>query len=214
VISSPVTSAERQPEPAWDQFQRREGAVSKNKVLNEAVLAANAVRYKVLAVVAGSAATIIGIPFLPMIAPISAWYWKRYYSRLRVILTSRDLTVHRGVLVTEEKSIPLEKITDLAVFQGPIMRRLGLKGLRVETAGQMSGPGALVSVIGIEDTDAFRDQVLTQRDRITDADAGITATARPSSTPDPEITATLRSIDDTLRRIEQALTKQPDSRTG
>lgn len=190
--------------------------MGKSKVLNEATLAPTAARYKTLSTAVAFAASIIGIPVLPLVVPVSAWYWKRYYARLRVILTSRDLMVHRGILVTEEKSIPLEKITDLALFQGPIMRKLGLKGIRVETAGQTSGGGALVTVIGIEDTDAFRDQVLRQRDRIADADFGADAVRpaasavgeRGASMLDSEILGTLRSVDGTLKRIEKALSER------
>lgn len=193
--------------------------MSEQKVLREPAFAPNVVRYKVLATAAAFAASIVGIPLLPIAAPVAGWYWRRYYSRLRVILTSRDLTVHRGLLVTEEKSIPLEKITDLAVVQGPIMRMMGLKGIRVETAGQTSGGGALVTVIGIEDTDAFRDQVLNQRDRIGDAGFGkdavrgdaATGAGDGTGTRDREILATLRSLDDTLKRIEQALSRRPGS---
>jgi putative membrane protein len=170
--------------------------------------------------------TIVGIVVIPIVVPIVVWYQRKQYARLRVYLTTRDLKVHRGVLNREEKAIPLEKITDLAVFQGPIMRHFGLKGIRVETAGQSTGPGALVAIIGIEDTDGFHDMVLSQRDRITDADEGSgSAVAHPSGAAarsgvaaaapvgpgtsagagDPAVLAALRDIHDTLRRIEDAV---------
>lgn len=142
--------------------------MANEKILREAVIAPSAVRYKVLASAAALAASILAIPILPFSVPISIWYFRRYYGNLRVRLTTRELKVDRGVLVREEKSIPLEKITDLAVYQGPIMRWMDLKGLRVETAGQSGGGSALVSIVGLDDTDGFRDRVLDQRDRIAD----------------------------------------------
>ena len=46
------------------------------------------------------------------------------------------------------------------------MRMFDLKQLGVETAGQSGAAGAaLVSLVGIVDTDEFRRQVLAQRDR-------------------------------------------------
>ncbi|MEX2670863.1 MAG: PH domain-containing protein [Phycisphaeraceae bacterium] len=135
------------------------------------------------------------------------WYYKRYYASLRVSATSRDLKVHRGILNREEKSIPLEKITDLAIFQGPIMRYFGLQGIRVETAGQSGGLGALVSVVGIEGTEGFRDTVLDQRDRIADRDE---TSATPSDVASPGQLANqqvLLDIRDTLHRIETRLTR-------
>ncbi len=143
------------------------------KVLREAVIAPSAVRYKVLADAATLAASIVGIAILPLSVPITTWYYRRYYANLRVRLTTREIKVDRGVLVREEKSIPLEKITDLAVYQGPIMRWMDLKGIRVETAGQSGGGSALVSIVGLDDTDGFRDRVLAQRDRIADRDDGV-----------------------------------------
>jgi putative membrane protein len=186
--------------------------MTQERVLKEASFAKEAVTYHTLGVGLTFALTIVGIPLLLIALPIATWYWNKQYSRLRVVLTSRDLKVSRGVLMREEKSIPLEKITDLAVFQGPVMRHFGLKGIQVETAGQTSAGGALVKVIGIDDTDGFRDLVLRQRDRIADREGDVeslAATGRSSSAASPTLAEpvleTLRSIDQTLRRIERSL---------
>jgi hypothetical protein len=74
---------------------------------------------------------------------------------------------------------------------------------------------ALVSIVGIVDTDGFRDLVLEQRDRIADRDDGPEAAA-PASDPvragaaaapgsDPALLATLTEIRDVLQRIESAV---------
>lgn len=177
--------------------------MAEDRILREAVIASSAARYKVMAAAAGFAGSIVGIPLLPLSIPISYWYWNRYYANLRVLLTTREIKVHRGVMVREEKSIPLEKITDLAVYQGPIMRRLDLKGIRVETAGQSSGGSALVSIVGVDDTDGFRDQVLAQRDRITDRDDAASATiaAGPGSGAAPGGDVVLRERDAALLEV-------------
>lgn len=178
------------------------------RILREAAIAPNAVRYQTLAALVGMGISIFGIPLIPIVVPIVRWYWTRHYARLRVMLTTRELKVHRGVLNREEKSIPLEKITDLAVFQGPIMRRLGLKGIKVETAGQSSGAGALVSIIGIEDTDDFRDGVLAQRDRIADREEGVPAAAAPApaaeAAGDRALLEVVTEIRDLLRTMQSA----------
>lgn len=190
----------------------------KERVLREAEFAPNVVRYHVLAPVAVMAATVVGIALVPIVAPIMYVYHSRYYRRLSVRLTSRELKIRRGIMVVEEKSIPLEKITDLAVYQGPIMRAMGLKGIKVETAGQTSATGSpLVTVVGIVDTDDFRDLVLEQRDRIADRDEAPSASppAAPGSVAggagvaasDPALLGTLTEIRDLLRRIEAAVTR-------
>jgi putative membrane protein len=183
-------------------------ASPRERVLRTAEIAPSAVRYQVLNTTAFLVATVIGIVALPLAVPIAWWYWGRHYDRLRVVVTSRDLKVHRGILNTEEKSIPLEKITDLATFQGPIMRAMGLKGIKVETAGQSSGASALVSIVGIVDTDGFRDTVLQQRDRIADRDdvpAGTVAGPGRSASADPDLLAVVTEIRDAITRIEAGL---------
>lgn len=198
--------------------------MAQERILKEATFAPQVVRYFGTSTAVTMACMIFLIPVIPIVVPFVILYQRKQYARLRVYLTTRDLKVHRGVLTREEKAIPLEKITDLAVFQGPIMRHFGLKGIRVETAGQSAGPGALVSIIGIEETDGFRDLVLGQRDRITDSDDGSavveagpgsvgdgsarlegTRTSGSRDSTDPVLLAALRDIHDTLRRIEEAL---------
>jgi putative membrane protein len=171
------------------------------RVLRTAEISPQAVRYSLLSFTVTMVASIVGIVALPIALPIAWWYYRRFYATLEVVLTSRELQVSRGVLNRHEKSIPLEKVTDLAVIQGPIMRWMGIKGLQVETAGQSSGPGgALVRLIGIVDTDDFRDDALDQRDKVTDSPSSPKASAA-----DGDTTALLTEIRDLLARIEQRM---------
>ncbi len=179
--------------------------MSKQRILKVATIAPNAIRYKLLGLKIALAVTVVGIPLLLIAIPFAKWYWTKYYENLKVILTSRELKVHRGIYNREEKSIPLEKITDLAIFEGPIMRYMHVKGIRVETAGQSGAGGALVRIVGIEDTDGFRDTVLTQRDRITENDSESTSelpVANATAVGGESMLAVLEEIRDTLVRIE------------
>ena len=130
-----------------------------------------AIRYRATSNTVPAVACIVGIPLAPFVYLITLWHQKKFYDRLEVILTRRDLVVRMGVWNRQEKSIPLEKITDVAILEGPIMRMFGVKGLRIETAGQVSGAMGLVNLVGIDDPDGFRDRILEQRDRISDGDA-------------------------------------------
>lgn len=181
---------------------------TRERILREAEFGPRVVAYHVWSVAVVFLCTVVLIPLLPIAVPVAIWYYRRHYQRLRVVLTSRDLKIHRGILVREEKSIPLEKITDLRLFQGPIMRHFGVTGLAVETAGQTSA-GALATVHGIVDTEGFRDQVLKQRDRIADSDepSGKQASVQPASVDSDQqiMLDTLSDIRDTLRRIEERL---------
>ena len=154
-------------------------------------------------------ASIVGIVLLPL------WYWlgwyfsSRYLRRLKCTLTERTLQVSKGVLNRVEKTIPLDKITDLGYFQGPVMRYLGIDGLTVETAGQSSSEGALVKLHGVVAARDFRDAVLRQRDVMM-----ASTTERQAATvgldESPEAAAAdgvLLEIRDTLQRFESHLSK-------
>lgn len=113
--------------------------------------------------------TIVLIPLIPVYLIVANWVFDRWLERFECVLNERTLVIRKGILNRVESTIPLGKITDLQLYQGPLMRLFGLQGFRVETAGQSSGPGAhLVNVIGIVDTEGFRSAVLAQRDRLED----------------------------------------------
>ena len=153
-------------------------------------------------------ATVVGIPLLLLWFPIGFVFTKRYLDRMECLLTEKALKVKKGMFVRTEKTIPLEKITDMGMVQGPVMRHFDLHTLTVETAGQ-SGEGALVSLTGIEDAKSFREAVLNQRDVI----------SAPSSRSTPADVRTeplgasslLSEIRDSLLRIEAQLEKTDDS---
>ena len=132
----------------------------------------------------------------------------RYLERLSCDLTERTLKVGKGFFVRVEKTVPLDKITDLGLVQGPIMRYLGIEQLTVETAGQ-SSQGALVRLVGVNGGRAFRDAVLQQRDLIVTGASGDASAADDSSTArrgaGSEGADVLREIRDGLLRIENLL---------
>lgn len=153
-------------------------------------------------------ATVIGIPLLLLWLPLGLYLTQRYLDRMECTLATKTLKVRKGMLVRVEKTIPLEKITDMALVQGPIMRALGIEKLTVETAGQSAG-GALVALVGIEQAMEFREAVLDQRDRIAEKahSPGDYADASPAA-PD----AVLRELRDSVLRIEVLLTRMTDRR--
>jgi putative membrane protein len=148
--------------------------------------------------------TIVGIPLLLLWFPIGFVFTKRYLDRMECLLTDKALKVKKGILIRTEKTIPLEKITDMGMVQGPIMRLFDLYTLTVETAGQ-SGQGALVSLTGIIDAKSFREAVLMQRQAI--------SAALPRSGPEParqepfDAASLLSEIRDSLLRIEAKIGK-------
>ena len=152
-------------------------------------------------------ATLAGIPLLILWFPFGYAITGRYLARIRCVLTEKNLHVARGVLIRQEKTVPLDKITDLAMFHGPIMRHFGLRGLTVETAGQ-SGEGSLIKLVGIEGTEDFRAVVLAQRERIAGAGGASSTPSVAASAADEAGVKSgelLTEIRDALLRIERRL---------
>ena len=150
--------------------------------------------------------TVIGVVLLPLTLAAAWWWAKHYYLTIRCHVTSRRLYFQHGILFQRESAVPLDKIQDMALHKGPVLRILGLTSLRVETAGgsgQMGGVGG-VKLLGLRDAKAFQEKVLRLRD------AG-----EKTSSPTPPLSAqtdtlqVLLEIRDSLRRIEGKLGPAP-----
>ena len=161
---------------------------------------------------------LVGFVLLPLWLIFGTIITTKYRKSMSCVLTDRSLKFSKGILTRVEKTVPLEKITDLGLVQGPIMRQFDLHTLTIETAGQ-SGPGSLLRLTGIEDTLAFREAVLEQRDaavfdapgksrdgdRVAGAVAEPTDVAQTADAGSPEQVAVLSDIRDALGRIEALL---------
>lgn len=123
---------------------------------------------------------------------------------MSAIITERKLVVKRGIFNKEEKSIPLEKITDVALIQGPLMRMFDIYRLSFETAGQ-SSDGALVSLIGIDDAIRFRETILNQKDKVT---TNKSAPMQQNVAPTNDMALLLESTKRIERLLEQLVNKK------
>ena len=143
--------------------------------------------------------TFIGIPFLPFWMILAPYFTNKYFDRLECELTTRSLRFKKGFIVQTEKTIPLDKIQDLTFKEGPLLRKLGLSILRIETAGNSAQTGFDLTLIGIVDAHNFRSMVFEQRDKVTDN----TASAQGSHSE--SMTDILSDIRDSLKRIESRM---------
>ncbi len=158
--------------------------------------------YFMLQSLAALLVTFIGIPLMPV------WYFfgrsvhKRQYEALQCELTERTLNVRKGFLFRVQKSVPLDKITDLALKEGPILRYLGLCSLEIETAGGgASAATGQATLVGIMDPIEFRNAVMRQRDLVS-----VGGGAAPAQAADEA--GLLTEIRDSLGRIEGLLEKR------
>ncbi|MFV0596609.1 PH domain-containing protein [Shewanella sp.] len=175
--------------------------------IHEADFEANLGMYWLLSGAAYFTLSIIGIPLLLLWFPIGLWGTRRYIRNMSARLTSKKLIVRRGILTRTENTVPLDKITDIALIQGPIMRLMGLHKLTVETAGQ-SGSGALISLVGIVDAPSFRAQILEQKERLSDA---LPSAETLVTTDDSALLTQLVEMTASIKRIEALLASKYNS---
>lgn len=157
--------------------------------------------------------TVFGIPFIPIwLLGLGQYICARRFANHRAHLTTRSLYIRTGYWFKVEKHIPLDKIQDLTLREGPILRSLGLAALSVETAGQSQQGGPDASLAGLMDAVDFRDAVMAQRDaliegreRVADLPEHAQATAEPPAVHDAEV---LTEIRDVLLRIETKLDRE------
>lgn len=150
--------------------------------------------------------TVVGIPFLLLWFPIGLWATQRYLNSMECVLMPRALKVKKGIFVRVEKTIPLDKITDMGMVQGPIMRALNLETLSIETAGQSGASGSgFVTLTGIVNAKAFREAVLAQRDKITEKETSPATPAASGNAASMQTNALLLEIRNSLLRLESKL---------
>jgi putative membrane protein len=177
---------------------------AEEKVLRRAEFDADAIiKYHWMGLILASL-LIVTIPFTIIAAIIYKIILTRVINSWDCVLMTRSLNVKKGIFNRIEKTVPLEKITDLQMVQGPIMRRFDLHRISVETAGQ-SGPGSLISLIGIKNTEAFRKEVLEQRDRMSNA------SGHPTPTDEGDALTQIRDSMARMERLVEKLVQQRDA---
>jgi putative membrane protein len=134
------------------------------------------------------------------------WHSTKRSIELDYRLLPGRILVADGVFTKVRKTIPLDKVTDIALVQGIFDRWFGLWRVQIQTASSgQAAPEAML--LGLQDPKAFRRRVLEQRERWLDSGE---PTARPEgSSPARRPAAALDTPDvgDKLDRIEALLSK-------
>jgi len=112
--------------------------------------------------------TLIGIPLIIFwVLGLGQYYSRRYYDNLKCELKHHHLEFSKGVFFKIEKTIPLDNIQDLTFIENPFLNYLGLRILKIETAGQSNPQGGSdMKLIGIIKSSDFKEKVLRQRELI------------------------------------------------
>lgn len=94
---------------------------------------------------------------------VGEWLPHKQANALRYWLDGSTLRVEEGVYTLKRKAIPLDRITDLVLYQPFFIRPFDIWILTVQTSGM--GMGAPEAVLfGLNNPEAIRDQILQARD--------------------------------------------------
>lgn len=129
-------------------------------------------------------------------------YLPAYLKTLKYELSSEDLRLQGGVFWKKKKVIPFHKITNLNTLQGPFERRFGLGRLNVQTAGHGANTSPEGKLVGLEDFDAIKEEVMTKV-RLVKSEA----TAFDDKPPERAQQQLLKEMLEVLSRIETNLQK-------
>ena len=97
------------------------------------------------------------------------WLCQQQANNLRYRLDETTVRADGGVFFLFRKSIPLERITDVALVQGPLLRFFDIWTMRIQTAGS---PQCEATLYGVRNPEEIRELILSRRQRIYGEKAG------------------------------------------
>lgn len=128
-----------------------------------------------------------------------------YYSSMQYELRDDELSWQRGVWFRRTGIVPYNRITNMDIRQGPLMRALGISNLAVQTAGYS---GQMVPEIVLEAMEHAEELRETVRSRVR-LETGGDGTGNGTGTPRPDRTAVDSAVDlmilEELRQIRALL---------
>jgi membrane protein YdbS with pleckstrin-like domain len=141
--------------------------------------------------------TIIGIVVMLFWVPFGWIIHKKQLENASCNLTKRGIAIRKGWIFKAQQNIPLDKLTDISIHEGPVLNLFGIVRISIETAGATP-----FQLIGLKksSTPLFRDIVMKQRD-------SQTSTASTSS-QEGQSGDVLVEIRDILHQINMNLSKR------
>ena len=140
----------------------------------------------------GLLATVVGIIAMIVWIPFGWIVHKKQYEHMSGALTDRSINMRMGWLFKKQQNIPLDKLTDVSIHEGPILNAFGVVRMQFETAG-----AAPFILTGVKNSDQFRDLVLQQRDSL--------VSNPQQSAPSDDSNNVLVEIRDLLKSIDSRL---------
>jgi membrane protein YdbS with pleckstrin-like domain len=128
-----------------------------------------------------------------------AFWIPLYYKSIAYKLTTTEIFWKRGVWFQQTGIVPYNRITNVDIIQGPLMRFFSFSALRVQTAGYSAQAKAEIILNGIENPKDLQDKIMAYVRRM-----GPVATEGETEQPSP---ASTDAVVYELRAIRQILEK-------
>ncbi len=109
----------------------------------------------------GLLSTVIGIPVMLFWIPFGWIVHQKQFNHMSAALTDRSVNMRMGWVFKKQQNIPLDKLTDVSIHEGPVLNAFGVVRMQFETAG-----AAPFILTGVKNSEQFRDLVLEQRDSL------------------------------------------------
>ena len=101
----------------------------------------------------------IALPALAAIAFVAYWI-PLYYESIVYRLTVTEITWQRGVWFRQTGIVPYNRITNVDIVQGPLMRFFSFSAVRVQTAGYSAQALAEIILNGLEDPKDLQEKIM------------------------------------------------------
>lgn len=103
----------------------------------------------------GSAAGVVALASV-----LLAWA-RLFYRTVRYRLTHEEIVWKRGIWFRTTGIVPYNRITNVDTEQGPVMRRLGIAKIRVQTAGYSAAQQkAEIAISGMREFEGIQEQIM------------------------------------------------------
>jgi hypothetical protein len=138
--------------------------------------------------------------------------WTRlYYQSMSYELHEDEMRWRRGVWFRTTGIVPYNRITNLDIRQGPVMRGLGISSISIQTAGYSGQAAPEIRIEAIEHAEELREMIRAMVRRCSSQGDG-TGQAEPGARPEvPPATGSMASnilMLDELRKIRILLEQQ------
>ena len=101
----------------------------------------------------------IAVPTLVVILFVLFWI-PLYYESIAYRLTVTEITWQRGVWFRQTGIVPYNRITNVDIIQGPLMRFFSFSAVRVQTAGYSAQARAEIVLNGIADPKDLQETIM------------------------------------------------------